>query len=103
MRTITLKTQDDFFNEIGQMALEAHLSKSALIRKAIKVYQKNIERQKIIKQMQKSSFETRNLDLDLKRDFDSTLMDGLEEESLKGWVSDEIIERAMLEIKNKEA
>ncbi len=30
--------------------------------------------------MQDSSFETRDLDIELSRDFDSTLMDGLEEE-----------------------
>ncbi|SMN15346.1 hypothetical protein CRYPA_1397 [uncultured Candidatus Thioglobus sp.] len=71
MKTITLKTQDDFFNEIGQMALDAHLSKSAFIRKAIKVYQKNLERENFIKQMQKSSFETRDLDAELKRDFEA--------------------------------
>lgn len=40
MKTITLKTKDDFFDQINQMALDAHISKSALIRKAIRSYQK---------------------------------------------------------------
>lgn len=70
MKTITLKTQDNFFNQINQMALDEQLSKSALIRKAIKSYQENIKRQAIIKQMQASSFETRYLDMELKRDFE---------------------------------
>ncbi len=70
MKTITLKTKDDFFDQINQMALDAHISKSALIRKAIRSYQKNLEKQKIIKQMQKSSFETRGLDAELKHDFE---------------------------------
>ncbi len=34
--------------------------------------------------MQDSSFKTRGLDIGLRRDSDSTLMDGLEEEPLKG-------------------
>ncbi|SMN00233.1 hypothetical protein SPONL_1137 [uncultured Candidatus Thioglobus sp.] len=71
MRTITLKTQDDFFNEIGQMALEAHLSKSALIRKAIKVYQKQIKNQEMTKRMQEDSLRSRGLDDELIKDFEA--------------------------------
>ena len=70
MKTITLKTQDSFFDQINQMALNEHLSKSALIRKAIIDYHQKLERQKIIKEMQASSFETRYLDVELKRDFE---------------------------------
>jgi predicted transcriptional regulator len=71
MKTITLKTQDDFFEQINQMALDANLSKSAFIRQAIKTYQNNLERENIIQQMQKSSFETRGLDAELIRDFEA--------------------------------
>ncbi|RUA05541.1 MAG: hypothetical protein DSY43_04405 [Gammaproteobacteria bacterium] len=71
MKTITLKTQDDFFEQINQMALEERISKSALIRKAITDYHKRLERQKIVKQMQDSSFETRGLDDELIRDFEA--------------------------------
>ncbi|SMN11647.1 hypothetical protein SPBRAN_1933 [uncultured Candidatus Thioglobus sp.] len=71
MKTITLKTQDDFFNEIGQMALDAHLSKSALIRKAIKAYQKQIKNQEMTKKMQEDSLRSRGLNDELIKDFEA--------------------------------
>ncbi|WXU00317.1 MAG: hypothetical protein Ctma_1030 [Catillopecten margaritatus gill symbiont] len=101
MKTITLKTQDDFFNQINEMALEEHISKSALIRKAITDYRKKNERAKNIKQMQDSArrevadgrmFKEMQV-------FDNALMDGLQEESLKGWVSDDIIKQTMDNLK----
>lgn len=71
MKTITLKTQDDFFEQIGKMAADQRLSKSALIRKAIYAYQKQLKNKEIIKSMQSSSFETRSLNDELYKDFDS--------------------------------
>jgi len=56
MKAITLKTQDDFFDQIGKMAADQHLSKSALIRKAIKAYQKQIKNKEIIKKIQASFY-----------------------------------------------
>lgn len=71
MKTITLKTQDDFFNQINQMALEEKISKSALIRKAIKAYQKKMKNIEMTRRMQESSLATRGLDIELKRDFEA--------------------------------
>ena len=69
MKTITLKTQDDFFDQIGKMAADQHLSKSALIRKAIKAYQKQIKNKEIIKKIQASSLEIRGMNEALFKDF----------------------------------
>jgi len=69
MKAITLKTQDDFFDQIGKMAADQHLSKSALIRKAIKAYQKQIKNKEIIKKIQASSLETRGMNEALFKDF----------------------------------
>ena len=71
MRTITLKTQDDFFEQINQMALDAHLSKSALIRKAIKAYQKQIKDREMTKRMQEDSLRARGLDDEIIKDFET--------------------------------
>lgn len=71
MRTITLKTQDNFFEQINQMALDAHLSKSALIRKAIKAYQKQIKDREMTKRMQEDSLRARGLDDELIKDFET--------------------------------
>ncbi|SMN16865.1 hypothetical protein CRYPA_507 [uncultured Candidatus Thioglobus sp.] len=49
MKTITLKTQDDFFDQIGKMASDQNLSKSVLIRKAIQMYQKQLTDKKMVK------------------------------------------------------
>jgi predicted transcriptional regulator len=77
MKAITLKTQDDFFDQIGKMAADQHLSKSALIRKAIKAYQKQIKNKEIIKKIQASSLETRGMNEALFKDFEA-----LDDESL---------------------
>jgi len=77
MKTITLKTQDDFFDQINEMAQQQHLSKSALIRKAIKAYQKQIKDKETIKKIQASSLETRGMDKALLKDFEA-----LDDESL---------------------
>jgi len=71
MKTITLKTKDDFFDQIGKMAADQHLSKSALIRKAIQAYQKQLKDKEMVKKMQASSLETRGMDKELIEDFDS--------------------------------
>lgn len=71
MKTITLKTQDDFFDQIGKMASDQNLSKSALIRKAIQMYQKQLTDKKMVKQMQEFSLETRGMNKELFEDFNS--------------------------------
>ena len=71
MKTITLKTQDDFFAQINQMALDAHLSKSALIRKAIAAYQKQIKNREMTKRMQRDSLRARGVDDELIKDFEA--------------------------------
>ena len=83
MKTIALKTQDDFFDQINEMAQQQHLSKSALIRKAIKAYQKQIKDKETIKKIQASSLETRGMDKALLKDFealdDESLLDSWED------------------------
>ncbi|CAC9597160.1 hypothetical protein [uncultured Gammaproteobacteria bacterium] len=71
MKTITLKTQDDFFEQINQMALDAHLSKSALIRKAILDYQKKTKNREMAKKMREDSLRSRSMDDELIRDFEA--------------------------------
>ncbi len=71
MKTITLKVQDDFFNQINQIALEEKISKSALIRKAIQAYQKKIKDAEMTKRMQADSLRSRGVDDELIRDFDA--------------------------------
>ena len=58
-----------------------------------------LKTQEMTKRMQRDSLRAKGVDDKLLKDFDSTLMDGLEEEPLKGWVSDELIEKALLKIK----
>ncbi|SFV89376.1 hypothetical protein MNB_SUP05-SYMBIONT-7-812 [hydrothermal vent metagenome] len=71
MKTITLKTQDDFFAQINQMALDANLSKSAFIRKAILDYQKKIKNKEMVKKMREDSLRSKGMDDELIRDFET--------------------------------
>ncbi len=58
MKTITLKTQDDFFEQINQMAFDAHLSKSSFIRKTILDYQKKVKGGEMAKKMREDSLRS---------------------------------------------
>lgn len=77
MRTLTLKTDDSFFEKVTELAKHLHLSKSELIRKAIAEYEKTIKRKEIKEQMKRASFRVRNSSSKISKEFESTLSDGL--------------------------
>ena len=42
MKTITLKADEDFFEKVTLLAKTLHISKSELIREAIREYERNL-------------------------------------------------------------
>jgi len=77
MKTITLKTDDEFFAKVTELAKSLHISKSELIREAIRSYEKELKRKKIKKLLQKESLASRNLIKNEQSIWEETLEDGL--------------------------
>lgn len=77
MKTITLKTDDTFFEKISNLAKNLHISKSELIREAIKEYEKNLYKKNLKKKVQEASFKVRENMKDEMKDWEVTNLDGL--------------------------
>jgi len=79
MKTITLKTDDGFFERINSLAKSLHLTKSELIRRSVREYENYIKRENLKKQIQEASFNVRTSNAELMTDFDTTIDDGLKD------------------------
>lgn len=77
MKTITLKTDDEFFAKVTELAKRLHMSKSELIREAIRNYEKELQRKRLKKLLQKESLASRNMIKDEQRIWEESLEDGL--------------------------
>ncbi len=79
MKTLTLKTDESFFERVGVLAQRLHISKSELIRRAITDYETSLARKEMQQQMQKASMRVREESARVNREFEETLLDGLED------------------------
>ena len=79
MKTITLKSDDKFFEKLSQLAKQLHLSKSELIRKAVSEYEETVRRRVLKEQMRDASLRVREQSRKVAEELDGTLMDGLDD------------------------
>ena len=79
MKTITLKTDDLFFEKVSSLAKSLHLSKSELIRKSIREYENFLKRQELKEQIKQASLNVRKANEEINKDFDALIDDGLED------------------------
>lgn len=77
MKTITLKTEDSFFEKVSSLAKELHLSKSELIRQSITEFETNIRKKRLKEKMMQASFKVREANKKIMNDFNETIEDGL--------------------------
>jgi len=77
MHTVTLKADNQLYQQISQMADELHLSKSELIRKALVAYQENLSKNKMQQALQSASLLVRDANATLNNEFDELIFDGL--------------------------
>jgi len=77
MPTITLKSDDNFYNTLEDMVKTLHTTKSDLIRKAVVYYKDALEKEKLQEQIRNASFKVRDESLKISQEFDHTLNDGL--------------------------
>ena len=78
MHTVTLKADNQLYQQISQMAEELHLSKSEVIRKALAAYQENLYKNKIKHALQSASLKVRDANANLNSEFDALILDGLD-------------------------
>ena len=78
MKTITLKTDDTFFEHITEFAKSLHLTKSELIRRSIKEYEKFIKKQALKEQIKTASYNVKVENEKILQDFEAVSSDGLE-------------------------
>ena len=77
MHTITLKSDDTFYNTLEGMAKSLHTTKSDLIRKAVVYYKDALEKEKLKEQIKNASFKVREESLKISQEFETTINDGL--------------------------
>ena len=77
MHTITLKSDDTFYNILEEMVKSLHTTKSDLIRKAVVYYKDALEKERLKEQIKNASFKVREESLKISQEFESTVNDGL--------------------------
>jgi len=77
MHTITLKTDDNFFVMLNELAAMMGVSRSNLIRNAVISYKENLEKEQLKQQIQKASMKVRNESKKVAAEFEESLSDGL--------------------------
>jgi len=77
MKTITLKTDDTFFEQVTLLAKSLHLSKSELIRRSVREYENYIKKQELKNQIKQASLNVRGANEQIIQDFDALIDEGL--------------------------
>ena len=70
MHTITLKSDDTFYNTLEEMVKTLHTTKSELIRKAVIHYRDALEKEKLKEQIKNASFKAREDSLKTSQEFE---------------------------------
>ena len=78
MKTVTLKTDDAFFERLSRLAKEQQLTKSELIRRAVAEYERTVFRQKLKERFRDASMKVREESRKIAEEFEDTLGDGLD-------------------------
>jgi len=77
MKTITLKVDDNFFEELNRLVKECRTTKTEFIKEAIREYKNKMEKEKLRKIMHNASLKVRKDIKKVTNDFDSCVGDGL--------------------------
>ncbi len=77
MHTITLKSDDNFYNTLNDMVKTLNTTKSDLIRKAVIYYKDVLEKEKLKAQIKQASLKVRDESLKISYEFENSINDGL--------------------------
>jgi len=77
MHTITLKSDDIFFDILNDMVKTLNITKSELIKNAVIYYKDVIEQEKLKSQIEQASQKVRDNSLKIFQEFEDSINDGL--------------------------
>ena len=77
MHTITMKSDDNFYNTLNEMVKTLNTTKSDLIRKSVLYYQTVLEKEKLKLQVKQASFKVREESLKISKEYEHSVNDGL--------------------------
>ena len=77
MHTITLKSDDSFYSILNDMVKSLNITKSELIRRSVIHYREILEKERLKEQVKNASFKVKAQSLQITKDFESTLDDGI--------------------------
>ncbi|MDP2078203.1 MAG: DNA-binding protein [Sulfuricurvum sp.] len=77
MHTITLKSDDTFYETLNDMVKTLKITKSELIRRSVTYYREALKQEQLKEQMKRASLKVRDHSLSMVQEFDDTLNDGL--------------------------
>ena len=77
MYTITLESDDTFYNILDDMVKSLNITKSELIKKAVISYQSVLEKEKLKYKVKQASLKVRDESLKISQEFNNTINDGL--------------------------
>ncbi len=70
MHTITLKSDDMFYDTLNDMVKTLNTTKSELIRRAVIYYKDELEKEKLKAQIKQASLKVRNESLKISKEFE---------------------------------
>lgn len=77
MHTLTLKTDDTFYEMLNDMVKKLGITKSELVRRSITHYRESLAEEQLKERMKNASLKVRDHSMKINREFDATLEDGL--------------------------
>jgi predicted transcriptional regulator len=77
MHTITLKSDDNFYETLNEMVKSLKTTKSELIRRAVMHYRDVLEKEKLKSQIKEASYKVRKESLQITKEFENSIDDGI--------------------------
>ncbi len=77
MHTITLKSDDMFYETLNDMVKTLNTTKGELIRRAVIYYKDALEKEKLKAQIKQASLKVRDESLKISKEFENSLSAGL--------------------------
>lgn len=79
-KALNIKISETLYDLTNQISKEEHITKTEIVESAIRLFVKENERKKLAKEMKKASMLTRASSLESAKEWEVTLLDGLNDD-----------------------
>jgi metal-responsive CopG/Arc/MetJ family transcriptional regulator len=79
-RTLNLKISENLYDQTDRISKEEHITKTEIVENALRLYVKEMEREKLKQEFKRASLLTRESSLESAKEWEVTLMDGLKDD-----------------------